>query len=260
MERRRAYLIVIVAAAAFVLLFVGLMYNAASLKKQNVNLANQVSYASEKLAAKDDLMIYWVGDFPAELAGLAPVVTVISPYQISEDTMPVKSVEFKVTAYDADGNLVKDETPRDYKDNMLLVLYNVSFVSDEQKDVISNCIVDNNVPVLAIGRSSISITRDILMYTPGDFEENDSFYYLLGTGYKDHVLDNSAITEGKEAFALNLCDYVYSLFYGYEPEAETSQEESSSEETVPEETELSEDLLSETAGEETSQMESEPEM
>lgn len=260
MERRRAYLIVIVAAAAFVLLFVGLMYNAASLKKQNVNLANQVSYASEKLAAKDDLMIYWVGDFPAELTGLAPVVTVISPDQISEDTMPVKSVEFKVTAYDADGNLVKDETPRDYKDNMLLVLYNISFVSDEQKDVISNCIVDNNVPVLAIGRSSISITRDILMYTPGDFEENDSFYYLLGTGYEDHVLDNSAIAEGKEAFALNLCDYVYSLFYGYEPEAETSQEESSSEETVPEETELSEDLLSETAGEETSQMESEPEM
>lgn len=245
MERKRGYIVVIVAAAALMLLFVGLMYNAASLKKQSVNLANQVSYASEKLASKDDLMIYWVGDFPAELSGIAPVVTVISPDQISEDTMPIKSVEFKVTAYDADGNLVKDETPREYKDNMLLVLYNVSFISDEQKDVISNCIVDNNVPVLAIGRSSISITRDILMYTPGDFEENDSFYYLLGTGYKDHVLDNSAIAEGKEAFALNLCDYVYSLFYGYEPEEETSQTEQTS---------------SETSLEEPSEMESEPEM
>ena len=248
MERKRSYIVVIVAAAVLILLFVGLMYNAASLKKQSVNLANQVSYASEKLASKDDLMIYWVGDFPAELSGIAPVVTVISPDQISEDTMPIKSVEFKVTAYDADGNLVKDETPRDYKDNMLLVLYNVSFISDEQKDVISNCIVDNNVPVLAIGRSSISITREILMYTPGDFEENDSFYYLLGTGYKDHVLDNSAIAEGKEAFALNLCDYVYSLFYGYEPEEETSQ------------TEQTEQTSSETSLEEPSEMESEPEM
>lgn len=248
MERKRGYIVVIVAAAALMLLFVGLMYNAASLKKQSVNLANQVSYASEKLASKDDLMIYWVGDFPAELSGIAPVVTVISPDQISEDTMPIKSVEFKVTAYDADGNLVKDETPREYKDNMLLVLYNVSFISDEQKDVISNCIVDNNVPVLAIGRSSISITRDILMYTPGDFEENDSFYYLLGTGYKDHVLDNFAIAEGKEAFALNLCDYVYSLFYGYEPEEETSQ------------TEQTEQTSSETSLEEPSEMESEPEM
>jgi hypothetical protein len=253
MERKRGYLVVIVAAAALMLLFVGLMYNAASLKKQNINLANQVAYASEKLAAKEDLMIYWVGDFPAELGGIAPVVTVISPDQISEDTMPVKSVEFKVTAYDADGNLVKDETPRDYKDNMLLVLYNVSFVSDEQKDIISNCIVDNNVPVLAIGRSSISITRDILMYTPGDFEENDSFYYLLGTGYKDHVLDNSAIAEGKDAFALNLCDYVYSLFYAYEPAEESSQTEAQTEVQT-------EELPSDSVQEEPSQLESEPEM
>ena len=79
MDRKRGYLVVIVAAAALMLLFVGLMYNAASLKKQNINLANQVAYASEKLAAKEDLMIYWVGDFPAELGGIAPVVTVISP-------------------------------------------------------------------------------------------------------------------------------------------------------------------------------------
>ena len=95
------------------------------------------------------------------------------------------------------------------------------------------------------------------MYTPGDFEENDSFYYLLGTGYKDHVLDNSAIAEGKDAFALNLWDYVYSLFYAYEPAEESSQTEAQTEVQTEEQTE---ELPSDSVQEEPSQLESEPEM
>ena len=225
MERKKAYLIVIVAAAALTLLMVGIVYNAASLQKQNINLTNQVTYASEKLAAKDDLMIYWVGEFPPELSGIANVVTVISPDQINEEIMPIKSSTFKSTEYDEFGNVVKEIIPREYKDNMIIVLYNVSLVTDEQKDVILDCVAQNSVPVLAIGRSSIALIREILMYTPGDFAEYDSFYYRLGEGYKDHVLDNASMEAGGEKFALNLMDYLYELFYQYDPEADASQME-----------------------------------
>ena len=61
------------------------------------------------------------------------------------------------------------------------------------------------------------------MYTDGTFEQNDSFYYKLGEGYRDHVLDNSAISAGGNDFALDLMNYIYSLFYEYDLEAETSQ-------------------------------------
>lgn len=225
MERKRAYIVAIIAAAALMLLFAGLMYNAASLKKQSVSKTNQVTFAAERLAAKEDLMIYWVGEFPPELSGIANVVTVISPDQISEDSMPIKYSTFKITVYDELGNVAEEIIPRDYKDNMIIVLYNVSLVTDEQKDVILDCIAQNSVPVLAIGRNSISLVREILMYTPGSFEQNDSFYYKLGEGYKDHVLDNASITAGGEDFAINVMDYIYELFYAYDPEAEASQME-----------------------------------
>ena len=225
MERKRAYIVVIVAAAVLLLLFVGLMYNAASLKKQSVSKTNQVTYAAQKLAAKEDLMIYWIGDLPPELSGIANVVTVIAPDQISEDTMPIKYSTFKVTVYNEDGSVAKQVEPRDYKDNMIIILYNVSLFTDEQKDILLNCITENNVPMLAIGESSIAFIREALMYTPGSFEQNDSFYYKLDEGYKDHVLDNKAITAGGEDFALDLMDYLYELFYAYDPEAEASQME-----------------------------------
>ena len=225
MERKRAYIVVIIAAAVLLLLFAGLMYNAASLQKKNISKANQVTYAAEKLSAKEDLMIYWVGEFPPELSGIANVVTVISPDKISEENMPIKYSTFKITAYDELGNVTEELIPRDYKDNMIIVLYNVSMVTDEQKDVILNCAAQNNVPVLAIGKSSISLLRDALMYTPGSFEDNDSFYYKLDEGYKDHVLDNEAIAAGGQDFALDVMDYLYDMFYAYDPEAEASQME-----------------------------------
>ena len=68
MERKRSYIVVIVAAAALLLLITGLLYNAASRKKQTISLANQAAYAAEKLKAGDDLMIYWIGAFPPELS------------------------------------------------------------------------------------------------------------------------------------------------------------------------------------------------
>ena len=218
MERKKGYLIVIVAAAALTLLLVGLVFNAASLQKQNINLSNQVAYAAEKLSAKEDLMIYWVGEFPPEMAGIENVVTVIPAAQINEENMPIKSSTFKSTEYDEFGNVIKEIIPREYKDNMIIVLYNVSIVTDEQKEVILNCVAQNSVPVLAIGRSSIALIRELLMYTPGDFAEYDSFYYRLGEGYKDHVLDNESMEAGGEKFALNLMDYLYGLFYPYTPD------------------------------------------
>jgi hypothetical protein len=231
MERKRAYIFVIVAAAAFVLLFVALMYNAASLQKQNINTANQVSDATARLAAKEDLMIYWIGDLPPELSGLANVVTVIPPEQISEENMPIKYSTFKITEYDENGDLKQEIIPRDYKENMIIILYNVTMLPDEQKEVILNCVAQNGVPVLAIGKSSISLIRETLMYTAGSFEENDSFYYKLDDGYKDHVLDNAAIASGGSEFAINLTDYLYGMFYSEEPESET---ETSQMELAPE--------------------------
>ena len=223
MERRKAFVTVIIGAAAFLLLMTGLLYTASSRKKQNIALANKVSYAASKLASKDDLMIYWIGTFPAELTEMSNVVTVIAPGEITEENMPVKSSTFKTTEYDEFGNVIKEIVPRNYKDNMLIVIYDVEMMSESEKDVILNCIAQNNVPVLAIGRNSITLIRQTLMYTDGTFEQNDSFYYKLGEGYRDHVLDNSAISAGGNDFALDLMNYIYSLFYEYDLEAETSQ-------------------------------------
>ena len=232
MERRKGYIVVIAAAAAFLLLITGLMFNAASRKKQSISLANQASYAAERLSTKDDLMIYWIGTFPPELAGISGVVTVISPGDITEENMPIKYSSFKSTEYDEFGNVIKEIVPRDYKDNMIIIISNVGMLSEPEKDVILNCIAQNNVPVLAIGKSSITLIRRTLMYTDGVFEQDDSFYYKLGEGYKDHVLDNAAITAGGDEYALELYEYLYSLFYDDTEEQETVVSETTLTETT----------------------------
>ncbi|MBR5358257.1 MAG: hypothetical protein IK128_03485 [Clostridiales bacterium] len=232
MERRKGYIVVIAAAAAFLLLITGLMLNAASRKKQTISLANQASYAAEKLSTRDDLMIYWIGTFPPELAGISDVVTVINPGEITEENMPIKYSSFKSTEYDEFGNVVNEIVPRDYKDNMIIIISNVGMITDAEKDVLLNCIAQNNVPVLAIGRSSITLIRRTLMYTDGVFEQDDSFYYKLGEGYKDHVLDNAAITAGGDEYALELCEYLYSLFYDDAEEIETTAAETTLTETT----------------------------
>lgn len=232
MERKKGYLVVVVAVAALLLLITGLLYNAASRKKQTISLANQAAYAAEKLKAGDDLMIYWIGAFPPELSGISDVVTVINPGEITEENMPIKYSTFKSTEYDEFGNVINEITPRDYKDNMIIIISNVGMLTDPEKDIILNCIAQNNVPVLAIGKSSITLIRRTLMYTDGVFEQDDSFYYKLGEGYKDHVLDNAAITAGGDEFALELYDYLYSLFYEGTEETEITVVETTLTETT----------------------------
>ena len=232
MERRKGYIVVIAAAAAFLLLITGLMLNAASRKKQTISLANQASYAAEKLNTKEDLMIYWIGPFPPELSGISDVVTVIDPGNITEDNMPIKYSTFKSTEYDEFGNVINEIVPRDYKDNMIIVISDVSLIADDEQEIILNCIAQNNVPVLAIGRSSITLVRRMLMYTDGVFEEVDTFYYKLGEGYMDHVLDNAAITAGGDEYAIELYEYLYSLFYDDAEEIETTAAETTLTETT----------------------------
>ena len=260
MDRKRGYLVVIVAVAALMLLITGLLYNASSRKKQTISLANQAAYAAEKLTSRDDLMIYWIGAFPPELTGISDVVTVIMPGEITEENMPIKYSTFKSTEYDADGNIIKEVIPRDYKDNMIIIISDVGMLTDPEKDIILNCIAQNNVPVLAIGKSSITLIRRTLMYTDGVFEQNDSFYYKLGEGYKDHVLDNAAITAGGDEYALELYEYLYSLFYEDTEETEMSVADTTLPETTQDififdETDEATDMP-----EVTPELESEPEM
>lgn len=163
--------------------------------------------------AGHDLQIYWIGEYPAELSGLEQVTSVIAPGDLTEDNMPIKVPEFHFTTYNQDGNKTSENVPRKYAGDLLIVIYNVSFLEQEDLDILKNCISENEVPVLAIGSDSVSLVRNMLMYSR-DLNGSTSFYYRLGEGYVNNPLDADKVSAGGIDLGEGYVSYINDLF-GY---------------------------------------------
>ena len=93
------------------------------------------------------------------------------------------------------------------------MIYNVSFLEQEDIDILKNCISENEVPILAIGSGSVSLVRDMLMYSK-DLYGSTSFYYRLGEGYVNDPLDADKVLAGGMDLGEGYVSYINDLF-GY---------------------------------------------
>lgn len=213
--KNKAGLIVLVILAAGFFIFFALMFGsgaqvqAISERKANVE-------ASLDAIAESDITIYWIGELPQELEHLSPVVKVISPENITRETVPVRGPAFHIEEYTPEGLLVNEEIPKEYSAHMLIVLTGNPVISDDGKAALLDAISKNGVPALAIGDEASEVLGDVLSYRRFKRGPGSSLYYCLGAGYTENLIPVETVKAGgidlaeaiPDAIALAVSDYI----------------------------------------------------
>ena len=213
--KNKAGLIVLVILAAGFFIFLALMFGsgaqvqAISERKANVE-------ASLDAIAESDITIYWIGELPQELEHLSPVVKVISPENITRETVPVRGPAFHIEEYTPEGLLVNEEIPKEYSAHMLIVLTGNPVISDDGKAALLDAISKNGVPALAIGDEASEVLGDVLSYRRFKRGPGSSLYYCLGAGYTENLIPVEMVKAGgidlaeaiPDAIALAVSDYI----------------------------------------------------
>ena len=157
-----------------------------------------------------DLTVYWVGGFPAEIENLRQSTKVIMPEEISEDNMPIRSSTFRITIKEDSGR-TKEIVPRQYSEYNLIVINTGSGFTDEGKAVLRNCIVDNDIPVLCIGKEACEFLGTLLIHGSG-YKADHTIFYRRSEGYKEPFLDAKAVAAGGADMADDLCSRLCEYF------------------------------------------------
>lgn len=213
--KNKAGLIVLVILAAGFFIFLALMFGSGAqvqaITERKINVE-----ASLDAIAESDITIYWIGELPQELEHLSPVVKVISPENITRETVPVRGPAFHIEEYTPEGLLVNEEIPKEYSAHMLIVLAGNPVISDDGKAALLDAISKNGVPALAIGDEASEVLGDVLSYRRFKRGPGSSLYYCLGAGYTENLIPVETVKAGgidlaeaiPDAIALAVSDYI----------------------------------------------------
>ena len=195
MSRGKTGLIVLTFLAVMFFLFIAILFGSSTQRQEKIDRKADVE-AQLDVIAQMDLTIYWIGEVPAELEHLKPVINVIPPETASEENLPVQVFEFHVTEYDSEGNFVSESHPREYPRYMLIVLYGDFVLSDSGREALLNSISKNGVPVIAIGNEAATYLGKILNRVRYHEGPGSSLYYCLGKGYKENLIPEEKVVAG----------------------------------------------------------------
>lgn len=124
-----------------------------------------------------DYVIYYIGTIPEELYGIENHLIPIGPNAITEENMPIYWNDQEYIVYDENGDVKEHFIPRDYPTYMFVVVDSTYELSDEDLEVIRNCGVLNNVPLMFIGDLAASSFRDKLILIPKDYGNNGTMFF-----------------------------------------------------------------------------------
>lgn len=195
MSKGKTGLIVLTLLAVMFFLFIAILFGSSTQRQGNIDRKAELETQLD-IIAQMDLTIYWIGDVPAELEHLKPVINVIPPETASEENLPVQVFEFHVTEYDSEGNFVSESHPREYPRYMLIVLYGDFVLSDSGREALLNSISKNGVPVIAIGNEAATYLGKILNRVRYHEGPGSSLYYCLGKGYKENLIPEEKVVAG----------------------------------------------------------------
>lgn len=141
------------------------------------------------LVDEEEYVIYMLGSVPNELRGINESHLIeIGTNPISEDNMPVYWKSLEYTIYDDLGNEVEHHIPRDYPDNMIIVVNSDYPLDEDSLEIIRNCAVLNHVPVMFVGSVTASSFRDALILIPKNYDPNQIMYFEDGTARDGEIL------------------------------------------------------------------------
>lgn len=213
--KSKAGLIVLILLAAGVFFFIALLFGSNTQVKAGLERRAELEARLDDIASSD-ITIYWIGELPKELEHLSPVVKVIAPENVNKETIPVRGPAFHYEEYSPEGELISEETPRDYSRHMLIVITGNPEISDAGKEALLDAISKNGVPALGIGDEAAEVLGQIISYRRLKRGPGSSLYYCLGAGYKENPIPEEAVKAGgmdlaeavPDLIALAVSDYI----------------------------------------------------
>lgn len=193
MDRNKTSIIVLFLLAGFFFIAIAMVFNTSvrrnAVLKREEAVEEKIKYLNSK-----DLTIYWIGTVPEELESLKEKINIIKPGEVRNDNMPVRTSSFRISVKEEDGSK-KEIVPRDYSEYMILVINTGDGITDDGKEVIRNCIADNDIPVICIGGEACNMVGTLLIHGAG-YSSDYSIFYKLSDGYEEPFLDAAAVTSG----------------------------------------------------------------
>ncbi len=218
MSKGKTGLIVLTFLAAMFFVFVAILFGSSAKRQGAINRVTNINDSLDTIA-EQDIRIYWIGDRPAaEFEHLYPVISVVSPDQVSKETLPVKSPEFHTMEYNSDGELVSEAIPVEYPRYMFIVITGNPDLSDQAKEALLDAISRNGVPVIAIGGESSDFLGSLLSYRMLRKGPDSSLYYCLGTGYRENPIPEDKVAAGGTDLAEVFPDLISLAMTDYKPQ------------------------------------------
>lgn len=207
-DRSSGVIVVIVILFIVAFWFIGLFINRMAGESQQKNKDISVS---EAIAKADDynFHIYWIGDCPSELQKLGDKISVLEPSKVNKDNMPIVWADVPYKIYNTDGVVIYEVEPRDYADFMLIVVRSDVTLTDEQLEILRNCVVENNVSMIVMGKN-INEYRRIMLLSAGVYDDTDSVLYSPVFEDRDNPIDPSLINDDA-AFTKAVLDILYEI-------------------------------------------------
>ena len=217
MSKGKTGLIVLTVLAAMFFLFVAILYGSSTKRQGAIDRRDALEDRLEVIL-ETDITIYWIGEPPAELSVLSPVIQVVSAESANEENLPVKGPAFHTIEYNEDGQIISEDIPKDYPRYMFIVISGTPNMSDRGKAALLDAVSKNGVPVLAIGDAASETLCEVLCYTRIHKGEGSSLYYCLGAGYKENPIPADIVKAGGMEFAEALPDLISIAMTDYKPQ------------------------------------------
>ena len=188
------------------------MANNVSLKRAaEANRVKDLTESAKELSGRD-ITIYWAGDFPEEFNALADKTVMLKPGHITEDEMPVSQRYFSFTEFDSAGNVIKKSDPTEYTNDLLIVINFAEGLTDQDIEVIRECITGTNVPIFIAGKDQIINIRKAMYKITGKFEDYDTVFFDFKDGFDEHIIDPVAAEDRSVDYYQAMLDYFKAYF------------------------------------------------
>lgn len=226
MRNGKTGLLILTVLAAMFFLFVAILFGSSTKRQGIIDRKADLEAKLDSIMATD-VSVYWIGEVPAELEYLSPVIIRVSPEKASGKTLPVKGPSFEFTEYNELGQVISHDVPLEQSQYMVIVVSGSPVLSDEGSEALRNAVAQNGVPVIAIGNDAAELLGNVLYYRRFKSGEGSSLYYCLGKGYKENPLSVDTVKNGGMELAEATADLISAAMTDFGGEITTPSPEGS---------------------------------
>ena len=179
--------------------------------KADANKRQQaIAEHAQRLSGMEDYMVYYIGEPSAEVVAGIPNLTVLSPGMVNGNTMPIFWSDIHFIEMDEEDNVVNEIEPRDYASYMLIYVDGDVTLTDDQLEILRNCNIDNDVPLIIEGEANINAYRQHIFMVSHDLGEHATSMFTPWAQPQDNVIPEEVVTGDQAEFVNALIDVILS--------------------------------------------------